>query len=187
MQVVEVGKTRFELCEGDITEQVVDAVVNAAHWDLLGGNGVDGAIHYRGGPQILVECQEIGGCPIGGAVLTSGGQLPSPYVIHAVGPVYEPEDDLVVELLDSVYRESLRLAAHHNLRSVAFPSLSTGAFNYPLPEAAPIALYAILDFLAQEPHNLDVVRLVLYPREQPEAYGIYADALRALRPDACDA
>jgi O-acetyl-ADP-ribose deacetylase len=187
MRVVTIAGARFELDEGDITEQEVDAVVNAAHWDLLGGNGVDGAIHYRGGPEILAECQQIGGCPIGGAVLTTGGKLPARYVIHAVGPIYEPDDDLTVELLDSAYRESLRLAAAHGLRSVAFPSLSTGAFNYPLPEAAPVALNAILDFLATEPHNLSVVRLVLYPREQPDAYAIYADALRGLRPDAHDA
>ena len=178
-----VGKTRFELAEGDITQQTTDAVVNAAHWDLLGGNGVDGAIHYRGGPAILEECRKIGGCPMGGAVITTGGNLPARYVIHAVGPIYEPDDDIVVEQLDSAYRESLRRAVENGLKSVAFPSLSTGAFNYPLPEAAPIALNAILDFLETTPHDLELVRLMLYPREQPGAYAVYADALKRLRPE----
>jgi O-acetyl-ADP-ribose deacetylase len=174
-----VGPTVFELVEGDITTQETDAVVNAAHWDLLGGQGTDGVIHFRGGPTILEECRQIGGCPIGGAVITTGGKLPAQYVIHAVGPVFEVGDEYEEDLLTGAYQESLRRAVEKGLKSVAFPSLSTGAFNYPLPLAAPVAVRAILDFLLQEPaHGLELVRLVLYADEQPHALGIYTAALQ---------
>lgn len=185
MQIT-VSKTILELVEGDITEQIVDGIVNAAHWDLRGGQGTDGAIHWRGGPEIMAECAKIGACPIGGAVVTTAGKLPVRYVIHTVGPVYDPydRDEEMAELLTSAYQESLRRAVEYGMKTIAFPSLSTGAFCYPLPLAAPVALRAICDFLEAEPHNLELVRLVLYPREQPEAYGIYAAALTNLRPTA---
>jgi O-acetyl-ADP-ribose deacetylase len=182
---VQVGDTILELVEGDITEQATDAIVNAAHWDLAGGQGTDGIIHFRGGPAIMAECRKIGGCPIGGAVITTGGNLPARYVIHAVGPVYETGDEYEQDLLANAYQESLRRAVENGLKSVAFPSLSTGAFVYPLPLAAPVALRAILDFLTTEPaHGLELVRLVLFPEEQPQAYGIYADALREILAEA---
>jgi O-acetyl-ADP-ribose deacetylase (regulator of RNase III) len=174
---ITIGETVFELVEGDITEQAVDAIVNAAHWDLAGGQGTDGIIHFRGGPAIMAQCRKIGGCPIGGAVITTGGSLPARYVIHAVGPVYDMGDEYEQDLLASAYQESLRRAVENGLKSVAFPSLSTGAFVYPLRLAAPVALRAILDFLTSEKHGLELVRLVLYAEEQPEAYSIYANVL----------
>lgn len=178
---ITVGETVFELVEGDITEQAVDAIVNAAHWDLAGGQGTDGIIHFRGGPAIMAECRKIGGCPIGGAVITTGGNLPARYVIHTVGPVYETGDEYEQDLLACAYQESLRRAVENGLKSVAFPSLSTGAFVYPLRLAAPVALRAILEFLnSDEARGLELVRLVLYPEEQPKAYAIYAEALRSL-------
>ena len=173
-----IGKTVFELVEGDISIQAVDAIVNAAHWDLAGGQGTDGIIHFRGGPAIMAECRKIGGCPIGGAVMTTGGNLPARFVIHTVGPVYETGDAYEQDLLAQAYQSSLRLAASRGLHSIAFPSLSTGAFVYPLPRAAPVAVQAFIEFLQNEAHTLALVRLVLFAEEQPEAYGIYADALR---------
>jgi O-acetyl-ADP-ribose deacetylase (regulator of RNase III) len=179
MQVV-IAATRFELIEGDITQQDTEAIVNAAHWDLAGGQGTDGAIHFKAGPSLMEECRRIGGCPIGGAVATGAGRLPQRYIIHTVGPVYETGDDYEQDLLTQAYQSSLRLAQELGLRSIAFPSLSTGAFVYPLRLAAPIAVRAIVDFLQTEPHNLELVRLVLYREEQPEAYEIYSEALQAL-------
>jgi len=176
-----VGKgARLELVEGDIAEQDTDAVVTAAHWDLAGGQGTDGAIHFKAGPRLLAECRTLGGCPIGGAVLTGGHELKARYVIHAVGPVYDAGDEHEADLLAQAYHSSLRVAAEHGLRSVSFPSLSTGAFCYPMRLAAPIALRALLEFLENEPHALELVRVVLYPREDPAAYAVYAEALRTL-------
>jgi O-acetyl-ADP-ribose deacetylase (regulator of RNase III) len=174
---VMIGPTRLELMEGDIADQETDAVVTAAHWDLRGGQGTDGAIHYKAGPELLAACAQIGGCPIGNAVLTDGYRLKARYVIHAVGPVYEEGDENEAELLAAAYHNSLRVATEHNLRSISFPSISTGAFCFPLSLAAPIAIKAIVTFLQTEPHSLELVRMVLYPREQPEALGIYEQAL----------
>lgn len=174
---VQVGGAELQLVEGDIAEQDTDAVVTAAHWDLLGGQGTDGSVHFKAGPKLLDECRQIGGCPIGGAVITRGYDLKARYVIHAVGPIWERgrlnEDALLV----SAYEESLSLAAAHGLRSVSFPSISTGAFKYPMRLAAPVAMSAIVEFLMR-PHPLELVRMVLYPRESKAAYSIYADALR---------
>jgi O-acetyl-ADP-ribose deacetylase (regulator of RNase III) len=179
MQTI-IDATRFELVEGDIADQDTDAIVTAAHWDLLGGQGTDGAIHHGAGPELLAACREIGGCPIGGAVITPGFRLPARYVIHAVGPVYETGDEYEQDLLASAYRESLRLASDTGLRSLSLPSISTGAFGYPMDQAAPVALRAILRFLREEPHGLELVRLVLYPREEPAAYALYAGTLAGL-------
>ncbi|MBB6051764.1 macro domain-containing protein [Armatimonas rosea] len=176
----QLGKTRFELIEGDIAEQTTEAVVTAAHWDLGGGQGTDGAIHFKAGPELLALCRTIGACPIGGAVLTPGFRLKAPWVVHAVGPVYETGDEIECDLLGSAYRESLRLAADSGLTTLSFPSIGTGAFNWPLRAAAPLALAAIRDFLLHEEHTFTLVRLVLYPDEQPQALGIYADALERL-------
>ncbi len=184
-----IGKTRLELTEGDIAAQTdVDAVVTAAHWDLLGGQGTDGISarclhrrqHGKAGPALLEECRTLGACPIGGAVITRDYNLPAPYVIHAVGPVFETGDDYETDLLTGAYQNALRVAAQNHLRRVAFPSIGTGAFVWPLRVAAPIALAAIVKFLQNEPHALELVRLVLYKDEQPEAISIYEDALQKL-------
>ena len=175
-----IGETRLELVEGDIADQDMDAVVTAAHWDLKGGQGTDGAIHFKAGRELLEECARIGGCPIGGAVITRGYNLKARHVIHAVGPVFEEGDEYEVDLLAGAYRSSLHVAAENDLRSVSFPSISTGAFCYPLRLAAPVALRAIIGFLEKERHDLELVRLVLYTREDTTAYEVYADALRQI-------
>jgi len=142
-----IGATRLELVQGDITQQDVDAIVNAANSALAGGGGVDGAIHRAGGPQIMAECQRIVGCPTGQAVLTSGGNLKARYVIHAVGPIYNNGKSGEAELLAVVYFNSLRVAVENGLRSIAFPSISTGAYRYPIRDAAHIALKSVMDGL----------------------------------------
>src|SRR5512146_1499912 len=156
-----VAGARLELAEGDITRQDTDAIVNAANTTLLGGGGVDGAIHRAGGPKILEECRQIGGCPAGEARLTTGGNLKARYVIHTVGPVYRGGGHREAELLASCYRESLKLASVKGLTSVAFPSISTGAYGYPLAEAARIALKTAMEYLAGHP-EIKLVRFVLF-------------------------
>jgi len=175
-----IGKTVLELMEGDIAEQDTDAVVTAAHWKLHGGDGTDGAIHSRGGPRILEECRRIGGCPIGGAVITGAGDLKARHVIHAVGPIYIGDDERDSALLRSAYQTSLHLADEHGLRSISFPSISTGAFGYPMRLAAPVALAAIYDFLRTEQHSLELVRMVLYRYDNAGAYFTYEAALKSL-------
>ncbi|GAB4506289.1 MAG: O-acetyl-ADP-ribose deacetylase [Anaerolineales bacterium] len=173
---VRVGSSILELVEGDITQQDTDAIVNAANPTLLGGGGVDGAIHRAGGPQILEECRRIGGCPTGEARITNAGRLKAKKVIHTVGPVYHRDGDRAPQLLASAYRNSLRLASEHGLRSVAFPSISTGAYGYPMEEAAPIALKTVMDYLREHP-EIERVRFVLFGRT---AYETYRRALEAL-------
>src|SRR5690348_3680167 len=146
-----IGKTTLRLVTGDIADQDTDAVVTAAHWKLNKGNGTDGVIHSRGGPQIYEECRRIGGCPIGDAVITTGGNLKARHVIHAVGPVWRGGDEHEPELLASAYRRSLDVATEHRLKSI---SISTGAFVYPIQLAAPIALKTILHYLQKETHTL---------------------------------
>ncbi|MGI4790266.1 MAG: macro domain-containing protein [Janthinobacterium lividum] len=175
-----IGETQLELIEGDIADQDTDAVVTAAHWDLAGGQGTDGSIHFKAGPQLLLECSTIGGCPMGDAVITRGYLLRACHVIHAVGPVYEEGSEEEAELLACAYQSSLRVAVENKLQSISFPSISTGAFCYPIQLAAPIALQAIIDFLENKPHSLTLVRIVLYPREDKAAYSVYAAALRGL-------
>ena len=158
---------RVRALVGDITREAVDAIVNAANSTLLGGGGVDGAIHRAGGPGILEECREIrrtrlpAGLPTGEAVITGGGLLAARFVIHTVGPVYGRHGGREAELLASCYSNSLRLAAGRGLSAVAFPSISTGAFGYPLAEAAAVASGAITDFLAGET-SIREVRLVFF-------------------------
>jgi O-acetyl-ADP-ribose deacetylase len=175
-----IGKTTLRLVTGDIADQDTDAVVTAAHWRLNKGNGTDGTIHTKGGPKIYEECRRIGGCPIGDAVITTGGNLKARHVIHAVGPVWQGGDEHEPQLLASAYRRSLQVAAQHGLHSISIPSISTGAFVYPIRLAAPIALRTIVEFLETEPHNLDEVRMVLYTREDDKAYTIFAQALEQL-------
>jgi O-acetyl-ADP-ribose deacetylase (regulator of RNase III) len=135
MQERQIGKTKLRLVVGDIAEQDTDAVVTAAHWRLNKGMGTDGTIHSKGGPEIYEECKRIGGCPIGDAVITTGGKLKARYVIHAVGPVWRGGDEHEPELLASAYRRSLQVAAENGLRSISIPSISTGAFCYPIRAA----------------------------------------------------
>ncbi|MBS7645187.1 MAG: O-acetyl-ADP-ribose deacetylase [Candidatus Bathyarchaeia archaeon] len=170
-----IGGALIRIVQGDITEQDVDAIVNAANPSLMGGGGVDGAIHRRGGPAILEECKRIRrsryprGLPTGEAVITTGGQLKARHVIHTVGPIWRGGGAGEAELLAKAYRSSLRLAVENGLHSVAFPSISTGAYGYPVEEASRIALEAIKEFLERE-DKLKEVRLVLYTREVYEAF-----------------
>src|SRR5574342_29045 len=136
MRKAQVDKSVLELVEGDITQQDTEAMVNAANTSLLGGGGVDGAIHRAGGPQILEECKKIGGCPTGEARITTGGRLKARWVIHTVGPVYRDGRHREPELLANAHRNSLRLASEKGIKSVAFPSISSGSYGYPMSEAA---------------------------------------------------
>ncbi|HSA93685.1 MAG TPA: O-acetyl-ADP-ribose deacetylase [Terriglobales bacterium] len=158
--LLRLGPASIELLQGNIVHQDVDAIVNAANTSLLGGGGVDGAIHRAAGPQLLAECRTLGGCPTGEARITRGYGLKARHVIHAVGPVYSgrPRD---AELLAAAHRNSLSLAARHGLRSIAFPAISTGAYGYPLDEAAPIALTTVRDFLGTQ-NEIELVRFVLF-------------------------
>lgn len=175
-----IGKTTLSLVTGDIAEQETEAVVTAAHWRLNKGMGTDGTIHSKGGPRIYEECRRIGGCPIGDAVITTGGDLKARHVIHSVGPVWRGGDEREPELLASAYLRSLQVAVQHGLHSISFPSISTGAFVYPIRLAAPIALRTIIEFLEREQHNLDEVRMVLYVREDDTAYSVFACALEQI-------
>lgn len=179
---IQVHQAVLELVEGDITEQDTDAIVNAANPSLLGGGGVDGAIHDAGGPEILAECRTLGGCATGDAKITTGGRLRARYVIHTVGPIYWREaPGRAAELLASAYRRSLEVAAENNLRTVAFPSISTGAYGYPIDQAAYVALRTVVDYLAaQEKETIQLVRFVLYGQR---AYDLYLRALKRLAAD----
>ena len=156
----------LELVQGDITQQATDAIVNAANSGLRGGGGVDGAIHRAGGPAIMQETRTKypNGCPTGDAVISGAGNLKPKYVIHAVGPVYRDGRHGEPELLAGAYRRSLEVAAANGCRSVSFPSLSTGAYGYPLDEAAPIALRTVADFLKGKP-GVELVRFVLFGQQ----------------------
>jgi O-acetyl-ADP-ribose deacetylase (regulator of RNase III) len=164
-----VGAASVELVRGDIVEQAVDAIVNAANTTLLGGGGVDGAIHRAGGPAILAECERLGGCATGDAKMTGGGRLRARHVIHAVGPVWRDGRHGEPEKLASAYRRSLELAAGAGLGSMAFPSISTGAYRFPLDVAAPVAVRTVLEFLAR-PTTLTLVRFVLFSDADLQAY-----------------
>ena len=166
----------LQLIENDITTLHVDAIVNAANTSLLGGGGVDGAIHRAAGPELLEECRTLGGCPTGQARMTRGYRLPARHVIHTPGPVWQGGDAGEDELLASSYRESLRLAAEAGLQSIAFPSISTGVYRFPLPRAARIALGVIRDHLAAGRAPIDV-RVVLFSDETLRAWREAAEAL----------
>lgn len=164
-----IHQTIFFLEEGDITDQQTEAIVNAANARLAGGGGVDGAIHRTGGPSIMEECRRIGGCPTGQAVLTTGGNLNATFVIHTVGPIYQDGSKGEAQLLASAYRQSLKLAQEKGIRSLAFPSLSTGAYGYPLKEAARIAVRTVVDFIQKNP-GFERVGFVLFGNQALEAY-----------------
>lgn len=161
------GTTKLVLVQGDITEQDTEAIVNAANSSLLGGGGVDGAIHRVGGPQILEECKAIrakqGECPTGEAVITSGGKLKARYVIHTVGPIWSGGKKNEDALLRNAYRNSLALAKKHNIQSISFPSISTGAYRFPLERAARLALSTVRDF--SKGHPFREIRFVLFSEE----------------------
>ena len=171
----QVGKARICLVQGDITEQATDAIVNAANPALMGGGGVDGAIHRKGGPRILEECKRIratewpDGLPTGKAVITSGGDLKARYVIHTVGPIWRGGTHGEPELLAEAYLNSLRLAVSEGLKTIAFPSISTGAYRYPIEKASRIALSTVKEFLERE-DKLDKVVFVLFMKHDLEIY-----------------
>jgi O-acetyl-ADP-ribose deacetylase len=166
---------RVRLVVGDIAKQQVDAIVNAANWTLLGGGGVDGAIHRAGGEAIIEACREIRknqfpqGLPTGEAVITIAGNLPARFVIHTVGPIYGRHDGREAELLAACYENSLQLAVQNSLRSIAFPAISTGAFGYPPAKAAAVASQAIMDFLSNQYH-IDEVRLVFFAQSDMKVF-----------------
>jgi O-acetyl-ADP-ribose deacetylase (regulator of RNase III) len=174
---VTINRSVLELVEGDITHQDTEAIVNAANPSLLGGGGVDGAIHRAGGPQILEECKGIGSCPTGEARITGGGRLKARYVIHAVGPVYKDGRQHEPDLLASAYRSSLELASRHKIKSVAFPSISTGVYGYPMEAAAEIAVTTVRRYLEGHP-EIQQVRLVLFGTM---AYEVYERVLRSMK------
>ena len=179
---IRVNQRLVELVRGDITQQNTDAIVNAANSSLLGGGGVDGAIHRAAGPELIAETRRLGGCETGNAKITGGYRLPARYIIHAVGPIYRPGDDQVAELLASAYRQSLEIAAEYQLRSVAFPAISTGIYGYPLPEAAAIALGVTFDSLRQD-NTLELVRFVLYTDDAFDSFAETLDLMVREQPD----
>jgi O-acetyl-ADP-ribose deacetylase len=160
---------RIELVQGDITKQEVDAIVNAANSSLLGGGGVDGAIHRAGGPAILEECRRLGGCETGDAKATTAGDLPAQYVIHTVGPVWQDGEHGEDELLASCHRRALEVAADLGCRTIAFPAISTGVYRFPVDRAAQIALGRTREELARH-LEIDEVRFVLFSDEHLQAF-----------------
>lgn len=173
---VTVNQTRLRLVQGDITRQTSDAIVNAANSSLMGGGGVDGAIHRAGGPAILDECKQIvsrqGRLATGKAVITTGGNLRAKHVIHTVGPIWRGGSQGEPELLSSAYRESLKLAAENNLSSLAFPSISTGIYGYPVNEAARVAINTVTAFLGQGTTSIKEVAFVLFDARTFAAYSL---------------
>ena len=180
--VIHLGLCQLQLLKGDITRISVDAIVNAANSQLAGGGGVDGAIHRAGGPEIMRELDEIrariGRCATGGAVVTGAGQLPAKYVFHAVGPVYRDGNHGEPALLASCYFECLKLAAERDVKTISFPSISTGVYAYPIEEAADIAVRTVADWLRNHSGPLRVVKLVQFSETDHEVYRRHAEKLR---------
>lgn len=179
---LKIGKTKIKIIKGDITEQTIEAIVNAANSSLMGGGGVDGAIHRKGGLRILEDCKRIRksqwpkGLPTGEAVITTGGNLKAKHVIHTVGPIWRGGKFGEPELLEEAYRNSLKLAVSKGLRSIAFPAISTGAYSYPLESAAKITLKSLETFLKKE-DNLEEVVLVLFSEK---TYITYKETVKKL-------
>lgn len=173
---VRIDSCIISLVKGDITQEETEAIVNAANSRLAGGGGVDGAIHRAGGPKIMEECRRIGGCPTGSAVITTGGDLKAKYVIHAVGPIYRGGDKGEAELLAGAYRRSLEIAKEKGIKSISFPSISTGAYGYPIEEASRIALKTVIDFL-KENKTPSLVRFILFSERD---LGVYKKTLKDL-------
>ena len=167
---------RMEVVQGDITRMDVDAIVNAANTSLLGGGGVDGAIHRAAGPELLKECKTIGGCPTGEARLTKGYNLSASYVIHTVGPVYNIKQDNA-RFLSSCYNNSLKLAADHSIRSIAFPAISCGVYGYPIEEACKVAVNTTAECLEE----YDIIEKVIFILFSSGEYQVYMDYLGVVR------
>lgn len=167
---------RIEIIKGDITTLTTDAIVNAANSSLLGGGGVDGAIHRAAGPALLAECRQLNGCPAGKAKITGGYNLPAKYVIHTVGPIWRGGDSGESKLLAECYRNSLKLAAEHKIRSIAFPSVSTGVYGYPVELASAIALREIKGFM-EDNSTVDRVIVVCF---DDETYSVYQKNYREI-------
>jgi O-acetyl-ADP-ribose deacetylase (regulator of RNase III) len=171
---VSINQTKLGIIQGDITEQATSAIVNAANSSLMGGGGVDGAIHRAGGPTILEECKKIvarqGRLPTGKAVITTGGNLKAQYVIHTVGPIWHDGRGNEAELLRSAYYECLKLATDNKLASISFPSVSTGAYGYPVDEAAKIAVSTVVSFLKKQATSLRDVVFVLFDSRTYQSY-----------------
>ena len=178
---VTVNQAKLRIIQGDITRQATDAIVNAANSSLMGGGGVDGAIHRAGGLTILEECKQIvarqGRLSTGKAVITTGGNLKAKYVIHTVGPIWHGGNKGEPELLASAYQQSLNIAAEKNINSVSFPSISTGAYGYPVGQASEIALDAVITFLSQSTISIREVVFVLF---DSRTLGVYSSALREI-------
>lgn len=166
----EIRGARWDVVTGDIVRCDVDAVVNAANSSLLGGGGVDGAIHRAAGPELVHECRLLGGCKTGAAKITGGYRLTARHIIHTVGPVWRGGGSGERELLASCYRSSLDLARRHRLRSIAFPAISTGIYRFPIPEAAAVAAATVAERLAGEPGAFDRILFVCFTEEATEAY-----------------
>jgi len=170
-----IGTTRIILIRGDITEQETQAIVNAANPGLMGGGGVDGAIHRKGGPNILKECKMIrqriypDGLPTGKAVITTGGELDAKKVIHTVGPVWHGGNSKEPQLLAEAYKSSLKIAIDNGIRTISFPSISTGAYGYPVEKASRVALRAVIEFLKENP-GIEEVRFILHSDHDMKTY-----------------
>ena len=171
-----IGSSRLSLVRGDITNESTEAIGNAANSGLRGGGGVDGAIHRAGGPTIMEECRKIGGCPTGSAVITTGGNLRAKYVIHAVGPIYRDGTRGEDKLLSGAYRSSLEIASKKGIRSIAFPSISTGVYGYPIKEASKVALNTVINYLKEHP-EIELVRFVLFSEKD---LSVYEESLKEL-------
>ena len=162
-------RSKIQITQGDITKQNVGAIVNAANTTLLGGGGVDGAIHRAAGPELLEECKTLGGCPTGQARITKGYKLPAKFVIHTVGPVWNGETRNEVNLLTNCYRESLKLASENGIKTIAFPSISTGAYRFPIESASEIAIKTVLECLETR-EEIERVVFVCFSKNDLEIY-----------------
>ncbi len=179
---VQINQATLELIQGDITQQTTDAIVNAANSSLLGGGGVDGAIHRVAGSELLAETRTLGGCKTGDAKITGGYKLKAKFVIHAVGPIYQRNDAHVPEQLASAYHRSMELAEANGIRTISFPSISTGAYGYPVEEAAPIALKTVIEYVIQHDHFERII-FVLFNQQIAETYAHALTQLAQLNPN----
>ena len=174
---IKIRASKIEIVQGDIVDQATDAIVNAANTRLIPGGGVDGAIHRAAGPELREECKKLGGCSIGEAKITKAYNLKARYVIHTVGPVYSGKS-IDAEMLKTSYLNSLELAIQNKLQSISFPAISTGAFGYPLEEAAHISLTTAMEFLKNHP-ELTLVRFVLYSQPEYEVYKTLSSKMKS--------